>query len=96
MKKQWTLYLLGAYLLQTFVCTMPASADSPWEKAYKRQRSAANDARDMARERAKAREAFLDGDFDDAREHSRNAAKEEREFIRHTNEAHMYGGGYYY
>lgn len=87
MKKQWILCIMGFYFLQSFVAGIPASADSYYEKFHEKQWDAIKDQRKAARESAKARAALLEGDYSDARRHARRAAKERREYLRHSHEA---------
>jgi len=85
--KNWTLYILAAFIIQPVVATLPAAADHYSREARHDQHRANSEWHDAAEARADARHSARRGHHISAWLHSRHAAHEAARARKHAFEA---------
>jgi|GEM_PF-3555029 len=85
--KNWTLYILTAFIIQPVVANLPVSAESFRREAQHDQQHANREWREASQSRAKARSSARIGHHISAWLHSRHAAHEADRARKHAYEA---------
>jgi hypothetical protein len=90
MKNHCTLYILAAFILQTYSASMPASAETAREKAHNKQHEANRESDKAAIARADARADARHGHGLMADWHAHHARHEQEKAYKHSQEAKTY------